>query len=204
MGQDFHNRIASRVDETVSVVAKPITTKWLRERLAHAQDWIDANRLSGWRAEVAYAYDPQTGAGRLLGYNIGREYEKHGKLPNEIAGSADIAVVSGETVLVYDWKTGRSITDSVWAQMEWLCLLAARATGAWYAKAIVLHATDYGVVETSRLYDDVALWRIAEQLRIDTSAIEDAWPTAGMHCDACYCPARAGCDLYQLSKKESA
>ncbi len=203
-GDDFHQRIAGTVDAQVPTVLKPITTKWLRERLDHAQAWIAENQVAGWRAEVAYAYNPQTGEGRILGYNIGREYEKHGKKPEEIAGSADIAVVSGETVIVWDWKTGRAVTDAVWPQMEWLCLMAARATGAWYAKAVVLHATDYGVVETSRSYDDLALWRIAEQLRIDVGAIEDAWPTPGLHCDACYCPAKAGCGLYNITKKENA
>lgn len=204
MGDDFHQRIAGTVDAQVPTVLKPITTKWLRERLDHAQAWIAENQVAGWRAEVAYGYDPQTGEGRILGYNIGREYEKHGKKPYEIAGSADIAVVSGETVIVYDWKTGRAVTDAVWPQMEWLCLMAARATGAWDAKAVVLHATDYGVVESVRAFTDVDLWGVAERMRVDVGAIEDAWPTPGLHCDACYCPARNACDLYQLSKKENA
>lgn len=204
MGQDFHDRIAPVVDPTLPLVLRAVTTKWLRERLAHAQEWVARNRVHHWRAEVAYAYDPQTGAGRILGYNIGREYEKHGKLPNEIAGSADIAEVTGDVAVVYDWKTGRTVTDAVLPQMEWLCLMAARATGAYYARAVVLHATDYGVVETSRDYDDLQLWRIAEQLRIDVNAIEDAWPTPGLHCDTCYCPAKAGCELYQITKKGNA
>ncbi len=203
-GDDFHQRMAWVVDATILQVTRPVTTKWLRERLEHAHAWVEANRVPDWRAEVAYAYDPQTGVGRVLGYNIGREYDKHGKLPHEIAGSADIAWLSGDTVVVADWKTGRAVTDSVWPQMEWLCLMAARATGAWHARARVLHATDYGVVESERSFDDVALWRIAEQLRIDTNAIDDAWPVTGEHCDQMYCPARAGCELYQLSKKERA
>jgi hypothetical protein len=205
MGQDFHDRIAPVVDVTIPMVDKPITTKWLRERLLHAGIWIDQNRVSGWRAEIAYAYDPQAGTGRVLGYNIGREYEKHGKLPHEIGGSADIGWLEGHTVNVDDWKTGRTVGPSADAQLEWLGLFAARATGAWDAVVRALHVTDYGVSVASEAYlDDVALWRIAEQLRADTSAIEDAWPTAGTHCDGCYCPARAGCDLYQLGKKESA
>lgn len=203
-GDDFHQRMAPVVDPTLPTVDRPVTTKWLRERLAHASAWLNENRATTWRAEVAYAYDPQSGKGRILGYNIGREYEKHGKLPHEIAGSADIAWLSGDTIVVADWKTGRAVTDAVWPQMEWLCLFAARATGAWYARAIVLHATDYGVIETEKSYDDVELNRIADQLRIDADAIEDAWPVAGPWCDGCYCPARAGCDLYQLGKKENA
>lgn len=203
-GDRFHKAIAPVVEGGKRAPETGRTLKWLEERMAHAMAWVDANRAPSWRAEVAYAYDPQAGTGRILGYDIGRRYDEHGKLPHEIAGSADIAGMEGETVVVFDWKTGRSISDSVWFQMEWLCLMAARATGAWHARAVVLHATDYGIVPSERTYDDVALARVAEQLRIDVSAIEDAWPVAGSWCDAQYCPARAGCDLYQLGKKESA
>ncbi|GAC1536031.1 MAG: hypothetical protein NVS3B1_30230 [Marmoricola sp.] len=203
-GDRFHRAMASYLATGVRPVETGRRLKWLEDRLDHAIAWVDTNRSPTWRAEVAYTYDPQTGMGRILGYDIGREYEKHGKLPHEIVGSADIAGMEGETVLVADWKTGRSISDDVWSQMEWLCLMAARATGAWHARALVLHATDYGIVPAERIYDDVALARIAAQLRVDVGAIEDAWPVAGPHCDACYCPARAGCDLYQLGKKDSA
>lgn len=201
-GDRFHRAIASYITTGVRPVETGRTLKWLEERLDHAIEWCTQNVPAGARVEVAYAYDPQTGVGRILGYDIGREYEKHGKLPHELAGSADIAWMSGDYVVISDWKTGRAITDAVWPQMEWLCVMAARAMGAWGATAQVLHATDYGIVMTQRTYDDVALWRIAEQLRIDVDAIEDAWPAAGDHCDTCYCPARAGCDLYQLTKKE--
>ncbi len=207
MGDDFHHSIAPVVDMTVAPVSKPITTKWLRLRLEQAAVWIDANRIPGWRAEVAYAYNPQTGAGRVLGYNIGREYAQHGLLPGEIAGTADIAVLSGDTVVVWDWKTGRTIGAGCEAQLEWLALFAARATGAWHAKAVALHATETGIVETEWFFDDLQLWRIAEQLRIDVNAIDDAWPVPGAHCENLYCGARANCEPYQLTqlhRKDSA
>ncbi len=208
MGQDFHDRIAPVVDVSLPAVEKPITTKWLRERLLHAADWIEKNRVSGWRAEVAYAYDPQTNSGRILGYNIGREYEKHGKLPHEIAGSADIGWLSGDTACVDDWKTGRTVGAAAEAQLEWLGLFAARATGAWNAQVRALHVSDFGVTVAHEAFlDDVALWRIAEQLRADTDAVADAWPTPSAACDNCYCPARAGClpyqALVQLHRKEA-
>jgi hypothetical protein len=203
-GDRFHKAIAPYVDGGDVLPETGRALKWLEERLAHATAWIDANRHPSWRSEVAYAFCPVTGKARILGYNIDREYEKHGKLPHEIGSSADIAGMEGETVTVDDWKTGRSIADSVWMQLEQLCLMAARATGAWHARARVLHATDYGIVVTERTYDDAALARIGDQLRVDVEAIEDAWPVTGPHCDGQYCPARAGCDLYQLSKKESA
>lgn len=199
-GDRFHKAIATYI----TTGKRPDTgrsLKWLEERLDHAEQWVDANKTTGWRVEVAYAYDPAAGTGRVLGYDIGREYEKHGKLPHEIGGSADIAGIIGDVVTVDDWKTGRAITDSVWEQMSWLGLFAARATGAWRARLRVLHATDYGVITYERTLSDVALWHVAERLRLDVGAIDDAWPTAGEHCDSNYCPARAGCQLYQLTRK---
>ncbi len=200
-GDRFHRSMA-----VYAVTGKrPLETgrrlKWLEDRLDHAEGWWDARKGDGWRVEVAYAYNPNEGTGRILGYDIDRKYEEHGRLPHEVPGSSDIQSMSRDTVTVYDWKTGRFVTDAVWDQMEWLALLAARATGAWQARAVVLHATDYGIVESERLYDDVALWRIAEQMRIDVNAIDDAWPQVSEDCDGCYCPARAGCELYQLARK---
>ncbi len=203
-GDRFHKAIASYIKTGVRPVETGRRLKWLEDRLDHATAWVDANRSPSWRAETAYAYEPNAGTGRLLGYDIDRRYTEYGKLPTEIAGSADIAGIEGETVVVYDWKTGRSVTDTVWHQMRWLCLMAAKATVAWHARAVVLHATDYGVIQSEQTYDDVQLWRIAEELRLDVAAIEESWPLVGPHCDQLYCPARAGCEFYQISKKENA
>ncbi len=203
-GDRFHKAIAVYAQSGVRPVETGRTLKWLEQRLDHAIAWVDANKTPSWRVETAYAYDPATGAARVLGHDIGREYEKYGKLPHEIGSTEDLGWMEGETVVVADWKTGRSISETVWAQMGWLCLMAARATGAWHARALVLHATDYGVIPTERYYDDVALSLVAEQMRGRIAAIEDAWPVDGDHCDSCYCSARAGCDLYQLNRKGAA
>jgi hypothetical protein len=197
-GDRFHKAIAPYVENGTRYVEKGRPLKWLEQRLEHATAWVDANRSPTWRAEVAYAYSPETGEGRVLGYDIGREYEKHGKLPHEIGLSSDISGMEGETVVIWDWKTGRSITDSAWSQLEWLCVAAARATGAWHARAVVLHATDYGVIPTERTYDDLALWVIAEEMRKRVGEIPDAWPTPSEACTTCYCPVRANCEPYQL------
>lgn len=202
-GDEFHVAIAPIVDPTIETLAFPPTTKWFRERFAHACEWVEANRVPGMRAEVAYAYDPEADTGRVLGYNIGRAYEKHGKLPHEIAGSADIAWSDNDVVQIRDWKSGRSVTDAVWPQLEWLGLLAVRATpGSRTAIVGPLHATDYGIGDAmQRVLDATALKAIADKIRAQAASIADAWPTSGEHCDGCYCPARPACDLYQLAKK---
>ena len=201
-GDRFHKAIATYIETGVRPVETGRTLKWLEDRLDHATAWVDQHRRPEWRVECAYAYNPQTGDARILGYNLGRNYEAAGLTRDEIAGSADLVWLAGDTVVVVDHKTGRAITDAVWAQMEVLCVMAAKAHGAWHACARIWHATDYGIVEYERHFDDVALWRAAEQLKIDLAEVPDAWPTVSETCDTGYCPARAGCELYQLTKKE--
>lgn len=204
-GDMFHDAAAALVDDTIP--KGPIkNTVWLTRRLVAARKWIDANYVRGWRAEEAYAYDPETGTSTLLGHNIKRAYEAHGRKPHELAGSADIVIppALGTPVVVADWKTGRFVTDSVWEQMGWLCLFAARHYNVTEAVAYVLHVTEDGVTQTAREFRRDDLNRIEDDLRAQLRAIPDAWPTDGVHCDALYCPARAGCDLYQLRKGTAA
>ncbi len=200
-GDQFHVAIAPEVDPSITNAPFPPTTKWHRERMAQATDWIARNYVPGWRAEVAYAYDPRNDTARILGYNIGRKYEKHGKLPHELAGSTDIGW-QNYAAHVRDWKTGRAVTDAVWPQLEWLGLFSARAHGLKSAVVGPLHVTDYGVGDTMiRELDESDLDRIANGIREQLASVEDAWPTPGVHCNALYCPARAGCDVYQINRK---
>ena len=57
---------------------------------------------------------------------------------------------------------------------------------------------------SEQTYDHVKLLAIEEQIRAQVGAIDDAWPVVGQHCDSSYCPARAGCELYQLNRKGAA
>lgn len=206
-GDRFHKAIASYIQSGVRPVETGRPLKWLEDRLDHAIAKVDALKASDWKVEMAFAYDPATGAGRVLGYDLGRKYAEAGLLPHEIAGSADLVWMSGETVVVVDHKTGRSITDSVWPQMSWLCVMAARALGAWAARAVIWHATDYGIIEYEQHYDDVALARIADGMRVNIAAVPDSWPTPGEWCSSLYCNAREAClpyqQLVQIHRKEA-
>lgn len=197
-GQKFHDAIAGVVDPEV----KPLAikgTKWLLDRLNRATAWLDAqNFLSAPEAEVAFAFDWSTGTSRVLGKNIGRKYRQAGKTDDEIAGSADFVIRLPDVVHVYDWKTGRAVTDSVWPQMEWLGLFAARAYGVSRAIVRPLHVTDYGIEDG--MQREVDLERVARDIRKNVGAIADAWPEPGEHCDREWCPARGGCALYHIRK----
>lgn len=202
-GDEFHHVIANYVDHRSPVVV-PGKTKWLRDRVAHAVTWVNGNRSPLWRAEETYAYSPETGEGRILGYNLERKYKEAGLRDDEVAGSADIGWLTGDCAALADWKTGRFITDAAWDQMDALALFSARAHGAWRARATVLHVTDHGVEATVREYDDVSLWVVAEKIKAAVRAIEDSWPEAGAHCTAGYCPAQATCEVFQLNRTKGA
>lgn len=206
-GDEFHQAIAPVVDPLAPTPDFPPTTKWFRQRMEHATAWIAANRQEGWRAEAAYAYDPTTDTARVLGYNIGRKYKEHGALPHEVCGSTDIGfhAENSDAVFVWDWKTGRTVTESVWPQLSWLGLFAARAHGATKAFVMPLHVTDYGVSDVlSHAMDARELRDTAARVKGRTSCVDDAWPEYGSHCSSCYCPARAACDLFQIRSRESA
>ena len=203
-GDRFHKAIATYIQTGVRPVETGRTLQWLEERLDHATAWVDARKASSWKVEMAFAYDPRAGTSLVLGLDIARKYAEHGLLPHEVAGSADIVWTSGDEVVVVDHKTGRSIHETVWSQMGWLCVMAARALGMQRARALVWHATDYGIIEYTQTYDKVALERIATGMSDDIAAVPDSWPRPGEWCEALYCSARAGCDLYQLHRKETA
>lgn len=81
------------------------------------------------RVEVAVAFDVATGAARLIGENIGRNY---GDLaPFEIAGSIDVLGLDGDAVVVLDWKTGHRDVEpaATNAQLHFYALAACRALG---------------------------------------------------------------------------
>lgn len=92
-------------------------------------DEIAALFPPGARAEVAMAYDVATGAGRIIGENIGRAYGPLG--PFEIPGTADVLGVEGDAVIVGDYKTGYNESEKAETngQLWHNALTAAKALG---------------------------------------------------------------------------
>jgi hypothetical protein len=148
-------------------------------------------------SEVAYAYDVATGAGRLLGRNLGRAYDVG---PTEIAGTADYVRVdeAAGVVEVVDLKTGRA---DVTAPSENLQLaLLALATASWHGVTTVrvgiLHAppgsTPWVTWHTLEAFD---LLHAAARIRRVVEAVEAAKTAprynVGGWCG--HCPARRAC-----------
>lgn len=153
--------------------------------------------------ELALAWDPETGIGRMLGENIGRQYEKLGvDRSRELCGSVDYGgVLADRRVLVLDYKSGWQLIPAreSW-QLKFLSVAQADAAGADEAIAghLVLRGTSvrWDVVE----WDALALAGFRAELRQLVSdlqamkSIEDlehANVVEGVHCK--YCPAHQRC-----------
>ena len=171
--------------------------------------WLDALNddpatlapLRGAAPELAYGYTPSTGVARLIGSNVGRNYNA---APGELAGSADYVLVADSAVTVVDLKTGMGDVPhpSRNAQLRFLALAAARWHGVETARVGILHAPDgrapwwsWATVDAFEL-ETIALElrTLAERIGYARNDVEKGRTprlTVGEHCT--YCPARHGC-----------
>jgi hypothetical protein len=166
----------------------------------------------GFTFEVAFAYDIETGEGRLIGTNVGREYGP--RKPTEIVGSADMFRRDRGPVEIDDIKCVAASGHDSYApaardnwQLRLYALAACRAFGVSDA-----------VVRIRKLYDD-GTWAPPDEHKLDTFDLDAAaeelkrWyaqrksdvdayatfgkiptPNVGSHCKYCpsdiYCPAK--------------
>lgn len=161
--------------------------------------------LTNVQTEVAYAYNPFTGVGRVLGVDVERDYTSADRLL-EFVGTADIVGVKADgTLYIGDFKTGAAFnvpsSDKNW-QLFLLALAATRAGGHDQAEVSIIRTL--GTVRNDKyLVDALELAAAAESLfelaqwhkefkeKKDRSAITFA---TGDHCKYCpsklYCPAK--------------
>jgi hypothetical protein len=144
-------------------------------------------------AEVAFAWDPATGAARTLGK--GRDaYAK--AQPGELCGTADLLIAGPYGPEVYDYKTGREADAK--PQLETLALMAYRA--GTISGQLVTIGVIYVDEHEARLVamaelDALDLEDVARRLRKDLA--RDPAPKPGPWCRELYCPARAQCPATQ-------
>lgn len=165
----------------------------LRAKLEHVD--MDALPLprESFAAEVAFAWDYVTGAGRELGRDLGRDYSK--ATPYEFVGTADLVSVADDAVIVPDWKMGHAWLPrplESW-QLRFLALAAARAYGK-----------ERALVGFIRVWDSEPKWFFEEmdafELEVTASELvglvariekNDEPPKPGAWCR--YCPAFQDC-----------
>lgn len=161
---------------------------------ANAREYIAKHRRIGWRAEVALAWDVDTDAARELPSQGHRDYSA--ATATEIPGTADVITWDAETLVIYDWKTGRSL-DGYEGQMNTLALLGARAYGADRVRVVLVRfGEDPGdIEERSREVDALDLDALTVELSAQHAKARmlTAEPSPGPHCAAQYCPAMRAC-----------
>lgn len=157
------------------------------------RDWLDQDR-TGWQAEVKFIWSHIFDTSRIVTLDGPREY---GRLATgEISGTADIVCVRGDTVTVYDLKTGKAPASSYQAQMQALGLFAARAFKVPRARTVIVKVTDKKVTQYAEELDARMLNAITRDLRSLFLDIPTAEPRTGGHCLSMYCKARKSCPAF--------
>ena len=167
----------------------------LRLILAWEIHWRACRSLVGWSAEVAYAYDPQTGEARELGSGLQRDYS--GAKAGEMAMTMDARNMS-DGALIIDWKTGKQANAERakdHGQGKLLALAVARAHGLDAVAFEIVHVATTGITVDRALYDGFALDDYAEELRDIDCRVRAGQqePNPGTHCHSLWCPIVAGC-----------
>lgn len=154
------------------------------------------------KAEAAMVWDPAASKARLLGHRIGRDYDKYGRQPGEMSGSADVVGFHGTLghPVVVDYKTGRHIgpVKDSW-QMRFLSLMTAHTTGWSRCEARVVYIDWYGnLTVESHLFDSLDLDSDSAEIQELLAKISSQEPefSYGEHCDRMFCPARQHCNVY--------
>jgi len=211
IGTAFHALAGGFIERGVGCIREDafpelddLTDAQARDVVARAEDWAmvwpDIAPPGKAIVEMAYAYDPQSGACRELGRNIGRGYAEHGAKPHEICCSVDVVAIDGSHATIIDHKTGRGrpehVSDSGQLQFAALCVVACNPG----LESITLeyhYVNKAGEIDVQShdldLLIDLAAFR-SELATVHLSVVmETAQPQDGPHCGDLYCPARATC-----------
>jgi hypothetical protein len=153
-------------------------------------------------AEVAFAFDTESGKARELGRDINRKYEV---MPSEIAGTADVVGIGHDAVFVGDFKTGRGPVVAAcenW-QLKFLALCACRVYQMPRATVALIHIDETGEAkydmahleadDLSNVANDLVL--LAERVELMQSQVRAGATidvVTGDHCRSCpampHCP----------------
>lgn len=181
-------------------------------------DALPHSKPETWAVEVAYAWDFVKDTARELYRGSGeREYAALGE--NEVAGTADLVGLDGETVIVLDVKTGwsRLGTPAESLQLGFYAVAAARAYGCSRARVGWVRLADGVPKYEHDELDEIDLAAMAERLKtivadaqfaeIDHQTTGALKLVSGDHCSFCpsflTCPAKATL-LRELAKQEPA
>jgi hypothetical protein len=209
-GTRVHEVIATKL--TPGAESRPLRPE-LACKAARALEWLEREGIAVVGVERAFAYRPSDRSARVLGDNIGREYEAHGlDAQNEIPLTVDLVGRRRDgTYVVVDWKN-----DALQYNIEPASESLQLGLGA-YCVAKVTHARTvdgvYAFVGADDVATDTETFNGMNFLRV-LGRTEQAWtnskrslaPVEGSHCR--YCPALGACPktkerLGELSEDKS-
>lgn len=191
-GNDCHAAAAALINGRLRVepVMDATNRTW-----AHMAKWIRENYQASWVAEVALAWDPEADTARVLGVDIGREYEAHGLTGDEVPGTCDLVSVEGDIVCVYEFGTGFDIGHKM-EQLRLQCVAAARAYGKDRVIGQLLQFRDDGVHPWAPIHlDGFDLSVIAGEFAELRAGIPTAEPAVSDACVDLFCDARTVCPV---------
>jgi hypothetical protein len=196
-GHETHAVLAAFINRQGPVGVSPVA-----HELAHvAMEWWPHMARREFEAEVAFAYNLDTRKARVLGRDIGREYEKHGAGPRDVCCSTDYnGPLAPGVGLVGDWKTGFAAhVEPVMSnlQLKFGGMCHAMVHGEDAVELEIARISLGGVrAETCRL-GAFELSLMQSQLHdiVDSIAVSEA--SMGDHCT--WCPALGGCPATKAS-----
>lgn len=166
-------------------------------QLAHAK--LEELAPAGSKAEVAFAYDPETGIGRELGQSLQRDYS--GAKASEIPGTSDLVTVEKDLVRIRDYKTGHgymvaepkknlqllhNALSACSAYGKDKAVLEVEKTATGDVQAVTLDAFDL----TLARYRIRSIWAAVVEAEKQQAAGKQLRVVEGDHCWRCECYAR--------------
>lgn len=185
-GTLFHEIVASLINRGIIDATENMAVFEMHPD--HAAESV--RYLDNLRAEVAYAWDWQTGKARELGVDIGRNYDLR---ETEIGCSLDITGEVDCRGYVLDWKTGREAPKAAGnGQLLFGAMCLSKVHGWDQIKTCIAHVKPDGQIwRDSFDVDSFDLLAFEAELKAAILAAPTSKPCAGLHCK--YCPVLAVC-----------
>lgn len=213
-GRAIHEYLAAVPRLGWEAALATVPTEWRGDCEVIELGPLPASQPESFAAEVCLAYDPVRGTARVLGHDLSYEEMKALLAPNEMPAKIDTLGLTVDSVLIYDYKSGRARHGPVRTirQLRAYALAAARAYGKSRAIVGIIRIGQdgrswfSGGTEEDGLLDELELASVEEEIRDMIRRRDEAGRqyraghlprlTVGDHC--AYCPALPGCPAHMV------
>lgn len=147
-----------------------------------------------WYLEMPFKYNVYTQEADFIPpdpENPGRRNYKSADPTKHITCTADLIIDTGDSLTVYDYKTGANPVPASDPQMLFMGLVAARHFKRDTVTVVVVTVRQDGVTERALTLDATMLNQLAVAFKTALANIPNSQPNPGPYCR--YCPARDAC-----------